>query len=161
MSKYLLIPLLALLYFNNCYCQVVSEKQGVTKKHMSLEDALKKVENDKLNNKKNACYTVGYDINLKPYIEITFLNKSSSKTVTTFRFDYEYKMSGIDYASSRTLYERIKPKTKAKFKLKLSDSECKSYTTPTDFEFQKLELKSIRYSDGSDVDYIIFDFEPK
>ena len=99
-------------------------------------------------------FQIRYDEDLKPYIEVSYLNESD-KTITTFSSYYDYTLNDKQFRSKKIIHQIIKPHQTRKFIVKISDEQLAYYHKPTDFSMQKFVFNNIRYSDGSLKDVFI------
>ena len=153
--KFLFISLIIFSSINFCFSQSI-QKVKSKNETFDLDAALNKGYKDELDKKTTASYHIKFNYDMKPYLEISFANKSKIKKSSTILFKIEYYIDNIGFIESKTIYKTIAPNSIAKFPLKLTDDELRSYRQPSDFMVKSLRLISIRYSDGSVSNFNFF-----
>jgi len=123
----------------------ISYSQVTKTKVLTLDEAYKKVETDKI--KYN--YELKFNEDLKPFIKIKFTNDLTiKKTITTFEFKYYYSI-GQSYINSTIIKKTIKPNSIGIMNLFLNDDDLKGYRQPSDLRLDKVEINTLRFIDGS------------
>jgi hypothetical protein len=143
---------LSLLIILIC-CFNLSYSQALKTKSSSLSDFNKSLsELAKMEQADN--YSLKFDEQLRPYIEIHFLNNLPfKKVITTFLFEFDYEIQGVNYLCNKTIKRIIKPGSQAKINITFDDEELKSYSQPSDIKIDNdkflFTIKSIRFADGT------------